>query len=100
MQNLLPNEVLKRKKCPYPKTVDPVYTQLIEQKIRALLTDEDHPVWQIVNMDYVSQVLNDTSTQTTRPWFGQLMQRPQYLAFIYQIAIWLVEYQIKLDLPN
>ena len=100
MQDILPKEVINRKKCPYPKTVDPIYTHLIEQRIRALLTDEEHPVWQIVNMDYVSQVLNNTTTHSTRPWFGQLMQRPQYLAFIYQIAMWLVEYQVQLDLPN
>lgn len=100
MQDILPKEVINRKKCPYPKTVDPIYTELIEQRIRALLTDEEHPVWQIVNIDYVSQVLNNTTTHSTRPWFGQLMQRPQYLAFIYQIATWLVEYQVQLDLPN
>lgn len=97
---LLPREVIARKKCPYPKTVDPIYTALIEQRMRGLLTDEEHPVWQIIDIDYVRQVLNDTATHNARPWFGQLMQRPQYLAFIYQIALWLVEYQIKLDLPN
>ena len=80
--------------------MDPTYTDLIEQRVRSLLADENHVVWQIVNIDYVNQVLNDRNIQTCRPWFGQLMQRPQYLAFIYQIAIWLVEYQIKLDLPN
>lgn len=96
--DLLPDAVLTRKKCPYPKTVDPTYTHLIEQRIRALLADEDHPVWQIVNMDYVSQVLHNTTKHTTRPWFGQLMQRPQYLAFIYQIAMWLVEYHVQLEL--
>ncbi|MBQ7973902.1 MAG: asparagine synthase (glutamine-hydrolyzing) [Clostridia bacterium] len=98
--NLLPAEVINRKKCPYPKTVDPVYTNLIEQSIRTLLADEDHPVWQIVDMNYVNQVLNDHTPQSTRPWFGQLMQRPQYLAFIYQIAMWLVEYQIIVELPK
>ncbi|MBO5229226.1 MAG: asparagine synthase (glutamine-hydrolyzing) [Clostridia bacterium] len=100
VSDLLPQQVITRKKCPYPKTVDPIYTALIEQRIRGLLADEEHPVWQIVDIDYVRQVLQDTNPQTTRPWFGQLMQRPQYLAFIYQIAIWLVEYQIKLELPN
>ena len=98
--DLLPPAVISRKKCPYPKTVDPVYTALVEQCIRGLLADEEHPVWQIVDMDYVRQVLNDTNTNHARPWFGQLMQRPQYLAFIYQIALWLVEYQVQLELPN
>lgn len=98
--DVLPDEVVNRKKCPYPKTVDPVYTTLVEQHVRALLTDENHPVWQIVDMDYVASVLNDTNPKNVRPWFGQLMQRPQYLAFIYQIALWLVEYHVILDLPH
>jgi len=99
MVDLLPREIIARKKCPYPKTVDPTYTSLVEQRVRGLLTDEEHPLWQIVDIDYVRQVLNNTNSHNTRPWFGQLMQRPQYLAFIYQIAMWLVEYQVQLELP-
>lgn len=96
--DLLPDEIVNRKKCPYPKTVDPVYTALIEDKVRALVAQTEHPVWQIVERAYVAQVLNTTDPEQTRPWFGQLMQRPQYLAFIYQIAMWLVEYKVILDL--
>ena len=98
MSDLLPTEIINRKKCPYPKTVDPVYTALIEDKVRALIAEEKHPVWQIVERDYVNQVLHETNPAGTRPWFGQLMQRPQYLAFIYQIALWLTEYHVILDL--
>lgn len=100
VNDLLPPKIVNRKKCPYPKTVDPIYTTLVEQCVQKLLDDTAHPIWQIVNRDYVNEVLNDTNTQKTRPWFGQLMQRPQYLAFIYQIALWLVEYKIILDLTH
>lgn len=96
--DLLPDAVVYRKKSPYPKTMDPAYTTLVEQRIGELLNDEDHPLWQIVDMDYVAQVLRDRDGKNTRPWFGQLMNRPQYLAFIIQIALWLVDYQIVLDL--
>ena len=98
--DILPPEIINRKKSPYPKTIDPVYTTLIEQRVRDLLADTNHPVWQIVDRDYVTTILQNTNPNKTRPWFGQLMQRPQYLAFIYQIAMWLVDYQIILDLPH
>lgn len=98
--DILPKEIVERKKCPYPKTVDPVYTKLIEQHVRELLADKKHPVWKIVDYNYVDLILNRTDSKKTRPWFGQLMQRPQYLAFIYQIAMWLIDYKIILDLPN
>ena len=100
LADVLPNEVLTRKKCPYPKTVDPVYTALIEAHVRELLDNQDHPVWRIVDHAYVAEILNQNDPKQTRPWFGQLMQRPQYLAFIYQIAMWLTEYHVILDLPN
>ncbi len=98
VNDLLPDTVVNRKKCPYPKTVDPVYNALIENKIRELLKDIDHPVWQIIDHAYIETVVNTQAPTQARPWFGQLMQRPQYLAFIYQIALWLVEYRIILDL--
>lgn len=100
VQNILPAEVVNRKKCPYPKTVDPVYTKIIEQKVQTLIAQPNHPVWRIVDINYVTTVLKQADPQQTRPWFGQLMQRPQYLAFIYQIALWLTEYHVILDLPN
>lgn len=97
-RDLLPDSVVYRKKCPYPKTVDPAYTRLVEQHIGELLNDEDHPLWQIVDQDYVAQIWRDHDGKNTRPWFGQLMNRPQYLAFIIQIALWLTDYHIVLDL--
>ena len=98
--DLLPPEVIARKKCPYPKTIDPTYTTLVETRIRTILADKAHPIWQIVDKPYIQDVLDNPTNSQARPWFGQLMQRPQYLAFIYQIAMWLVEYKIQLDLPK
>lgn len=94
----LPSKVVYRKKSPYPKTVDPAYNALVEQRISALLVDETNPLWTIVDLDYVTKVLHDHTGNQTRPWFGQLMNRTQYLAFIVQIEMWLREYQIILDL--
>lgn len=96
----LPSKVVYRKKSPYPKTVDPVYTKLVEDRIAALLRDEDNILWQIVDLDYVAKVFHDRAQKDTRPWFGQLMNRPQYLAFIIQIEMWLKEYHIVLDVDT
>ena len=100
VKDILPTEVVARKKCPYPKTIDPTYTALIENEVRQLLADKTHPVWRIVDHHYVTTVLKQNTPGPTRPWFGQLMQRPQYLAFIYQIALWLTEYHVILDLSD
>ncbi len=94
-KNELPEAILFRKKCPYPKSHDPNYLKLVAEAISKLIANTTHPVWRIVSINHIKTMLGD-STQDSRPWFGQLMNKPQYLAFILQIAMWLEEYNIKL----
>lgn len=89
----LPKEIFERKKSPYPKSHDPIYSKLVEEEIKKLLSDKQNKVWKIVDHEYVSQVLK--SDGDTHPWFGQLMNKPQYLAFIIQIAMWIEIYKVK-----
>ena len=43
MTGILPEEVLWRKKSPYPKTFDPKYTELISSRLRSLLGSRQMP---------------------------------------------------------
>ena len=49
MRDMLPEEVLWRKKSPYPKTYDPHYLELVSKKMEALLSKRDAPLFQIVD---------------------------------------------------
>ncbi len=93
MQGLLPKEVLHRKKSPYPKTFDPRYEMLIGARLNGVLEDAS-PLWDLVDRDSVKKMLE---AQTQWPWYGQLMRRPQVMAYFLQMDFWLRQYHIELD---
>lgn len=93
MQGILPEAVLYRKKSPYPKTFDPRYEQLIGQRLRQVLA-EDSPLWHLVSREGVKQLLE---AETQWPWYGQLMRRPQTMAYFLQLDFWLRHYRVALS---
>ncbi len=93
-KDYLSEAILFRKKSPYPKSHDPKYYDLVLDAINNLVAEKSHPVWSIVSIEKINAVIAD-STNDSRPWFGQLMNKPQYLAFILQIAMWLTKYNVK-----
>lgn len=92
VQGLLPDKVLYRKKSPYPKTFDPRYEQLIGRRLQELLK-KDAPVWTLVDREAVKGMLEAT---TQWPWYGQLMRRPQTMAYFLQLNFWLEQYGVAL----
>lgn len=83
---LLPKEILERKKSPYPKTFDPRYEQLMETRLAGLLEDSRAPIWHLLSREEVKKML---AVPTQWPWYGQLMRRPQTMAYFCQIDFWL-----------
>lgn len=86
MKEYLPQEVLYRKKSPYPKTYDPHYLQLVSSSLKELLKQKDAPIFQLVDRDAVERLL---TSEYTWPWYGQLMKVPQTIAYMLQINFWL-----------
>lgn len=93
-RGLLPEEVLFRRKSPYPKTYDPRYENLLKDKIREVLAQEDAPVLQFLDRKKVEAFLA-RPCDYGKPWYGQLMAGPQLLAYLLQINAWMELYQIK-----
>lgn len=91
VEGLLPDEVLWRKKSPYPKTFDPRYTELVTTRLQKLL-QEDAPLFYLVSREEVSKLLQRESPW---PWYGQLMKLPQTAAYLLQIDFWLKHYGIS-----
>lgn len=92
MTGLLPEEVLWRKKSPYPKTFDPHYTDLIAARFRQLL-ESDSPVWAMVRKEALVEILSGDSPW---PWYGQLMRKPQTMAYFLQLDVWLRHYRVEI----
>lgn len=90
---ILPEEVLFRKKSPYPKTFDPRYEQLMSERLQNLMTNVNASLWQLVSREEVKKMLEAPSQW---PWYGQLMRKPQTIAYLLQIDFWLRHYQVEL----
>ena len=93
MYGVLPNEVLWRKKSPYPKTHDPAYLKLVSQRLEDLLNRKDAPLFSLVRKDMVKGILEE---EPRWPWYGQLMRRPQTIAYLLQINHWLERYAVDI----
>lgn len=94
MEGILPEQVLWRKKSPYPKTMDPHYLQLVSEKMERILEDESAPIFHLVTRESVKNILLE---EPIWPWYGQLMRRPQTIAYLLQLNYWLKEYHIDLQ---
>lgn len=94
-KDLLPEEVLYRKKNPYPKTHNPVFLQMVTSLLRKRLENKDSILYKLFNIEQINKLL-DRSDDDILPWFGQLMTRPQLIAYLYQIDLWIEKYQIKI----
>lgn len=94
----IPNEVLYRKKSPFPKTYDPKYLSLVEAKTQSILDNKKSKIFDILSKDYIEQILYTKGKNLTENWFGQLMTYPQTLAYLIQIEKWLEIYNIQIDI--
>ena len=94
---LLPEEVLHRRKSPYPKTHNPSYEALVKEQLLSVLRDSSQPIHKLLSEETVTGLLGQTFDYG-KPWFGQLMAGPQLLAYLLQINFWLSHYQIYIQL--
>ena len=94
MEGILPEEVLYRKKSPYPKTYDPHYLELVQYRLRQILEEQDAPIYTIVKKEALEGLL---TAEYAWPWYGQLMRVPQTIAYMLQINWWLTKYRVQIQ---
>lgn len=94
MEGVLPEDVLWRKKSPYPKTHNPDYMALLSGKLRALLDSGDCRLTEIVNADELRRMLDTDGASFTKNWYGQLMTVPQIYAYFLQTEAWMRKYDV------
>ena len=97
LTGLLPEDVLWRKKSPYPKTHNPNYTVAVQKWMDSILKDKSSPILQIINKEKVQEIVDSGGKAYGKPWYGQLMAGPQLIAYLIQVDIWLREYKVILE---
>jgi asparagine synthase (glutamine-hydrolysing) len=92
-RTMLPQEVVERKKSPYPKVHRPDYLEAVQAGLRQIWAGTT-PLKELLAAAEIETLLA-TGCLTT-PWFGQLMTGPQLLAFLIQLHNWLERYHINI----
>lgn len=93
--DLLPPELLHRKKSPYPKTYHPEYETRLAERLLAIINDPNAPIAPIIDKKK-AQAFIASHKELGRPWFGQLMAGPQLMAYFIQINYWMEKYHLSI----
>ena len=96
LEGILPEDIIYRKKSPYPKTHNPIYTDLVCNVMNEILKDNTSPILNIIDKDKVKEIVDTKGRSYKTPWYGQLMTGPQMIAYLIQINNWLKKYNVKL----
>ena len=97
-KDFLPDEIVDRKKSPYPKTHNPTYLSKVKLMLSNIMEKSDAPINSLLNRDYILSILDSNGETFSRPWFGQLMTGPQLMAYLCQVNMWLEMYEPKIEL--
>ena len=90
----LPRDIVERKKSPFPKIYHPRYEELVSNRMKEIL-QEDSLFTYVVNKEVIEQIM-DSDEEIL--WYGQLMRKPQVLAYLLQVDMWFKEYNVRIEL--
>ncbi|MBO5374032.1 MAG: asparagine synthase (glutamine-hydrolyzing) [Clostridia bacterium] len=85
----LPDEILWRKKSPYPKTHNPKYLEAVLSMLKQRMAHGGF-LREFLDEDSLFDTINGRKT-----WFGQLMGDAQLVAWLIQLDYWVEKYNIN-----
>jgi asparagine synthase (glutamine-hydrolysing) len=88
----LPERIVNRRKSPYPKTHNPRYEEIVTAMLRERLADKSSILHELLR----KEVLQDLDRLESITWFGQLMAKPQLIAYLIQLDFWFRHYKVEL----
>ena len=98
VKDLLPLEIVERKKSPFPKTHNPSYLNTVKEMLSNIINNPNAPICNLLDKAVITEILNTDGKSFSRPWFGQLMTGPQLMAYLCQVNMWLEKYNPKICL--
>jgi len=96
LTGVLPDDVLWRKKSPYPKTHNPSYLNAVRNTVLQLLDDSSSPLLDLIDVGKIRSLAQMEDAGANVPWFGQLMGQPQLFAYLIQTDTWLRKYKVEI----
>ena len=98
MEGYLPEEIIYRKKSPYPKTHNPNYLDKVCKIFKDIINNQDCKIKYILDERKLNELLDTKGSSFVKPWFGQLMTGPQLIAYLIQLNMWLERYNPKFEI--
>lgn len=95
-EGIVPDEIVNRKKNPYPKTYHPAYTNGVNLLLSDVLQQKSSILYELFNKAQLEELLATGGASFKKPWFGQLMAGPQLLAYFVQLHYWFENYNVQL----
>ncbi|MFS0782918.1 asparagine synthase (glutamine-hydrolyzing) [Bacillus sp. 1P06AnD] len=96
MEGILPEEVLYRKKSPYPKTHHPIYTDKVTALLQERVANKHSALHEFFEKEQLQTLIESKGSSFQTPWYGQLMSGPQLLAHLVQLDMWFEQYNVQL----
>ncbi|WP_332651774.1 asparagine synthase (glutamine-hydrolyzing) [Lysinibacillus sp. 54212] len=95
-EGIVPDEIVNRKKNPYPKTYHPAYTNGVKLLLEDVLQQKSSILYELFQKAQLEELLATGGASFNKPWFGQLMAGPQLLAYFVQLHYWFENYHVQL----
>lgn len=96
LTGILPDDVLWRKKSPYPKTHNPEYLNTVRKWALEVLDDSSSPLLPLIDAGKIKAIAQTDLAASNIPWFGQLMGGAQLFAYLVQADAWMRRYKVKI----
>ncbi|MCL6592863.1 MAG: asparagine synthase C-terminal domain-containing protein, partial [Alicyclobacillus sp.] len=97
VRGLLPEDVLYRKKSPYPGTPNPEYLEAVRSRALHLLDDTTSPLRPLIDAQAVRDLaLASYHPGEHRPWFGQIMGTAQMFHYLLEVDAWLRHFRVRI----
>ncbi|MGN1137838.1 MAG: asparagine synthase (glutamine-hydrolyzing) [Ruminococcus sp.] len=94
-EEILPKEIVWRKKSPYPKTHNPMYMKICTEKVLDILKKKT-ALNELLDENGIKQIMQHPD-DIVSPWYGQLMKAPQILAYIIELDYWFEKYNVNIE---
>jgi asparagine synthase (glutamine-hydrolysing) len=62
-----------------------------------LLVSENEPIFEIISVSAIEELILNAKENKSKNWYGQLMSAPQTIAYFLQLNHWLKEYNIIIE---
>lgn len=90
------DEVVNRKKSPYPKSNSKKYHEMVKALLYQCLEDKNSVLYKIFDTERIKEIM-ESNDELDVPWYGQLMRKTSLLAYLYQIDYWYKKYNIRIE---